>query len=247
MTGVNGPDVEGIKNYGKCWYTFPDIPASIKREQFRQMLNSRLLGRLRPWGKIVFVYKYLSMLRKKHAIVKKCAEERGISNKNIVSDYAGIVSGYEVSIGMFGREEGYALFGEMFLSIGGKEMTWLWPGYEVFDALDDPFAAIKAYWKAYLDAAHDLSLIDYEIVEDDRDTFRTDITYSAYDDLLFGVGCPELSSLNSEAELCAMKTSFSSSDIVLTRKSALPNEDGRYAFVWKKCKDNKEWKCLEKM
>lgn len=234
MTSVNSPNVKDIKNYGKCWYTFSDIPASVKREQFRQMVNSRLLGRLGPWGKIVFVYRYLSMLKKKRAIVKKCAEEKGIGNENIVNDYAGIVSGYEVSIGMFDREEGYALFGEMFLSIGDKEMTWLWPGYEVFDAFDDPFAAIKAYWKAYLDAAHDLSLIDYEIVEDDRDTFRTDITYSAYDDLLFGVGCPELSSLNSEAELRAMKTSFSSSDIVLTRNSALPNEDGRYAFVWKK-------------
>ncbi|UZJ40706.1 hypothetical protein OO006_10130 [Prosthecochloris sp. SCSIO W1101] len=240
MTSVNGFDVEGIKNYGKCWYTFPDIPASVKREQFRQMLNSSLLGRLGPWGKIVFVYRYLSMLKKKHVIVKACAEERGISNKNIVSDYAGIVSGYEVSIDMFGREEGHALFGEMFLSIGSGEMAWLWPEYEVFDALDDPFEAIKAYWKAYLDAAQDLSLIDYEIVEDDRDTFRTDITYSAYDDLLFGVGCPELSSLNSEAELSAMKTSFSSSDIVLTKKPAFANEKGCCAFVWKKRKDDKE-------
>ena len=240
MTSVNGFGVEGIKNYGKCWYTFPDIPASVKREQFRQMVNSSLLGRLGPWGKIVFVYRYLSMLKKKHAIVKACAEERGISNKNIVNDYAGIVSGYEVSIDMFGREEGHALFGEMFLSIGSGEMSWLWPKCEIFNAFDDPFAAIKAYWKAYLDAAHDLSLIDYEIVENDRDTFRTDITYSAYDDLLFAVGFPELSSLNSEAELCAMKTSFSSSDIVLTKDSVLSNEKGLYAFVWKKCKDSKE-------
>lgn len=233
-------DVRGIKHFGKCWYSFSDIPKSVKREQFQQMIKSRLARELTLWRKFVFVFKYLSRLKKMHAFTKEYAKERGLNNKRIINDYAGMTTGYAVSLDVFGHERGHSLFSEMFHSIGHKEMSWLWPAYNKFYLLDDPFDAIKLYWTAYLDAASSLSLVDYKVIVDNHNNFQTDVTYCAYNDLFITLGYPELSYLNCEAELCAMKTSMSSANLVLTRASTLAKGASRCTFIWRAIEDNGE-------
>lgn len=237
-TKIIHPDVRGIKHFGKCWYSFSNIPKSIKREQFQQMIRSRLARKLTSWGKFVFVFRYLLRLRKMHSCAKEYAKARESKNKRIINDYAGITAGYATSLDVFGQKRGYSLFSEMFHSIGHKEMSWLWPACERFYLLDDPFDAIKAYWTAYLDAADSLSLVDYEIVVDNQDNFQTDVTYCAYNDLFFALGYPELSYLNCEVEFCAMKTSMSSANLVLTRASTLAKGASRCTFTWRMIEDN---------
>ena len=233
-------NVREIKNFGKCWYSFSDIPQSVKRDQFQQMIRSRLAKELTLWKKIVFVFKCLLRLRKMYVFTKEYAKERGINNKRIINDYVGMTTGYAVSLEMFGQERGHLLFSEMFHSIANKEMLWLWPVYYSFYSLNDSFEAIKAYWTAYLDTTDNLSLINYKIITDNQDYFQTDVTYCAFNDLFCTLGYPELSYLNCEAELCAMKTSMSSVNLVLTRVSTLAKGASSCTFIWRAIKDNRE-------
>ena len=227
--------ISNLKHFGDCWHSLA-IPLSVKREQFKTLMTSRLANRFSPIRKISLLVGVLKRMGQNSAKGAQYAKSRRIESKRLVNEFNMMTAGFATIQDWLGDAEGYPIFAEMVLASSLKEMTWLWPDSSDFFLFDEPFDAFKQYWIAYLDACRRLSLIDYEISIDKSDSFQVNITACAYHELFSVFGYPEMTKLICETEYRALRRLTGPLGFSLSQKDNIASDDSRCDFVWQRLK-----------
>ena len=224
-----------LKHFGDCWHSLV-IPLSVKREQFKTLMTSRLANKFSSIRKIILLIRVLKRMSQNSAEGAQYAKFSGIESKRLVNDFNMMAAGFATIQDWMGDTEGYPVFAEMVIASGLKEMEWLWPDSNDFILFNEPFDAFKQYWTAYLDACMRLSIIDYEISIDKPDSFQVNITACAYHELFSLFEYPELTKLICETECRCLKSLTRPLGFNLSQKDNIALGGLRCDFVWQRFK-----------
>jgi hypothetical protein len=194
-----GSDAEqrarALKHYGACWYSVR-VPGEVQREQFRCLTRSRLAVELKVGQKARVVALGLARWGGLKRLAAPLVAARPPAFGPIVYDFSMFAAGYRELRALWGERRAAELYGEMFLTTGDMEMSWLWPGPEAFAAGPEPLATFVAYWAAYLGAYRDLGVYEFEPPQPGPGgAVVTDVRADAFRELFERFGCPELGGL----------------------------------------------------
>lgn len=182
-------DVKDLKNYGvDVATTMTSLPRPVRERMdaaSRRIVVKRL-GLLKALRLPGLISKEEKRLR-----AADLSGFRGLDREELRAEAISQVAAFAAVARLAGTEKAAEIFEEIMREAGREVWKAQAPTAEDFKRCGDAFAAVRAYFRATMEANRGAGVMEYEVAEDGPDAFQYDVTACVFYELASRLGFPE--------------------------------------------------------
>ena len=172
--------VESLKNYGRPFSeTMTELPDSV-RKRIRGEGAKVIRRRLGLFGLLRFLLLTWKEKRRMRRMDLDPVRRRGVTNEAFIDLLVENTAMFSATAEMVGMERALSIHRAIMDRVAVPLNEALMPSSSEFGHLEDPFAALRKYLRAFFEAENKAGLHEYRVVEDSDDALAVDVTYCAF-------------------------------------------------------------------